>query len=80
MLAEPQDAIDPAMLDAVDLLCGAYSAGFTLGGALRSIDLLGTYGAPLSAKAGYLTQDSKLYRVMTITLPCIVNDLWTQTP
>jgi len=80
MLAEPQDAVDPTMLDAVDLLCAAYSAGFTLGGAVRKVDLLGSDGVALSAKAGYITQDGRIYRVMTITLPLIVNDLWTQTP
>ena len=79
MLAEPQDAIDPAMLDAVDLLCAAYSASFTLGEAVRKVDLLGSDGVALSAKAGYITQDGRIYRVMTITLPLIVNDLWTQS-
>ncbi len=79
-LSEPQDAIDPAVLDAVDALCGAYSGDFTLGGVVRSVDLLGHYGQPLSAQAGWLTQDGKPYRVVTITLPVIINDLWTQEP
>jgi len=33
---------------------------------------------PLSALAGYLNQDGKLYRVMTVTLPIIINDIWAQ--
>jgi len=80
MLAEPQDGIDPRMLTAVAALIGAYTSDFEIGdlAGVRGIDLLGAYGTPLSAKAGYLNLDGKLYRVMTITLPVIVNDLWVQ--
>lgn len=81
MLAEPQDAIDPNLTGALDALMTAYSADFELGGNVRNIDLLGTASgnrAPLSAQAGYLNQDGKLYRVYTITLPVVVNDAWTQ--
>lgn len=78
MTAEPQDAIDPAVLAATDALLTAYSADFTLGGLVRQVDLLGQYGAPLSAQAGYLDLGGVLYRVMDTTAPMIINDLWTQ--
>lgn len=80
MLAEPQDAIDPNLMAAHDALMTAYSGGFTLGGLARCVDLLGMAGVPLSSRAGYLGQDSKLYRVITITLPVLVDDVWEQTP
>lgn len=80
MLQEPQDAIDPNMIKAVDVLMGRYSGDFELGSSVRNVDLLGQAGAPLSAQAGYINQDGKLYRVMTILLPVIVNDLWDQVP
>jgi hypothetical protein len=80
MLSEPQDAIDPLMLSAVDTLMTAYSGDFELSGAARCVDLLGQTGKTLSAKAGYLNQDSKVYRVMTITVPVIVSDVWDQSP
>lgn len=76
MLAEPQDAIDPRIMSAVDALMTAYAGDFSLGSTARCVDLLGMEGVPMSAEAGYLQQDSKLYRVMTITLPLIVNDAW----
>lgn len=79
-IAKPEDAIDTRLLDAVDQLMAAYSGDFELGGLIRNVDLLGEHGDPLSADAGYLEQDSKLYRVMVITLPLIVNDLWSQAP
>jgi len=78
MLSEPQDAIDPEILAAVDTLLGLYSGDFSLGGYARNVDLLGSFGIPLSAVAGYLNQDGRLMRVMDITLPIIVNDVWDQ--
>lgn len=78
MLAEPQDDIDPAILTAVTTLIGEYSGHFTLGGIVRDVDLLGQFGTALAAQAGYLNQDSRLFRVMVITLPIVINDMWTQ--
>ncbi|MFD5697444.1 hypothetical protein [Streptomyces lasiicapitis] len=77
---EPADAIDPAVVAAVDALCRAYAGDFTLGDLVRHVDLLGVYGQPLRARAGYLSQDGVPFRVMTIWLPCVVNDLWTEAP
>lgn len=78
MLSEPEDAIDPNLMTALDALMAAYSGDFTLGGLVREVDLLGTYGDPLSARAGYLTTSGAEYRVVTITLPLVVSDLWEQ--
>ncbi len=78
MLAEPQDDIDPTVLGAVDVLFTAYSGDFTLGGLIKDIDVLGRGGEPLSARAGYLNQNGTLYRVMDITVPVVINDLWEQ--
>jgi hypothetical protein len=78
MLQEPQDDIDPQIFTAVVTLLAEYSGHFTLGGNVRDVDLLGAHGTALSAQAGYLDVDRKLYRVMVITLPLIINDLWVQ--
>lgn len=80
MLSEPQDAIDPDVMTAMDALMAAYSGDFTLGGLVMEIDLLGAHGQPLAAKAGYVPQDGRLYRVVDIFVPCVVNDLWSQSP
>ncbi|MFF7096414.1 hypothetical protein ACFY9A_29065 [Streptomyces rubradiris] len=74
----PLDAIDPAMVAAVDALCTAYAGDFTLGGLVRQVDIFGIHGQTLDVRAGYLPQDGALQRVMTIWLPCIVNDLWEE--
>ena len=78
MLAEPQDAIDPNLVAAADALMNAYSGDFDLGGKVRNVDLLGQFGEGLAARAGYLEQDRKMFRVITITVPMVVNDVWAQ--
>jgi len=61
-------------------LMTSYAADFELGGNARNIDLLGQTGVQLSAQAGYVEIDNRLFRVMDITIPVIVNDAWAQTP
>lgn len=80
MVAEPQDAIDPNLTAAVDALMAAYSSDFTLDGLVAEVDLLGQHGTTLAAEAGYLEQDKKLFRVMTLTVPLVINDVWSQSP
>lgn len=77
-LTEPSDMIDPNLLAATDTLMTAYSGDFDLNSTVRNVDLLGDSGTPLQGQAGYLNMDGKIYRVMTITLPLIVNDAWAQ--
>lgn len=79
MISEPQDAIDPEVLAAADALMGAYSGDFTLSGAVKQVDLLGQHGPGMWARAGYIPQDARLYRVFDVNLPLVVNDLYTQT-
>jgi hypothetical protein len=57
----------------------AYSGDFTLGDVVQEVDLLGEVGVPLRAQAGYITINQTMYRCMDITLPLIVNDLWSQS-
>lgn len=82
MISEPRDAIDPDMVYAADRVMAALTADFTLGGLVRCIDLLGLEASrtrsPLSAEAGYLAIDNKLYRIIDISIPIVLNDTWTQ--
>jgi hypothetical protein len=79
-ITKPEDSIDPAIVAAISTLMGELAGGFTLGGIARAVDLLGMEGTPMSAQAGYIVIDSKQYRVMELTIPVIVNDLWTEAP
>lgn len=79
--AEPIDMIDPEVMSATSDLMGALSADFDFGGDadVRNVDLLGSQGTPLSAQAGYMDIDRTMFRVMTITIPVIINDMFVQT-
>lgn len=77
---EPVDEIETNVAGAVDALMTAYSDDFTFGGLVAFIDLLGAHGASLSADPGYVTVGGVFYRCMTITVPCVINDAWTQSP
>jgi hypothetical protein len=78
MISDPPDAIDPAIVRAVDVLMTAYSGDFTLGGLVRNIDLMGRAASRCPLRPRYLNQDNKIFRVMDITLPLILNDVWEQ--
>ena len=81
MLQQPQDAIDPEVLNAADLLFEAYTGDFELGDDSRFIDVLGmTQGHPLFAQSGYINIDNMVYRVLTLTVPVIVQNAWPQVP
>jgi hypothetical protein len=78
MLREPQDSIDPDMTRVVNDLFVAYHQDFTLNGVVTEIDLLGSYGEGLYVRSGYIRQDNKLMRAMSIYLPVIVAAAFTQ--
>lgn len=75
---EPRDEIDPEVVEAASAVIGAFVGGFTLGQLIRNVDIFGAYGFPLAAPAGYVNQDGTLYRVMTVQIALVVNDLWSE--
>jgi len=76
--AADRDTIDPALLAAVGQMFATFAGGFTLGGLIRNVDVMGAHGTPLAAPFGYVTIDSIQYRCATLAVPCVVNDLWTE--
>lgn len=82
MSHQSADDIDPMIMAAADQLCGAYVEDFTLSGLanVRAIDVRAMAGVPLSCDFGYLEIDKIMFRVATIVLPVIYNDVWTESP
>lgn len=78
MLREPQGDIDGDIMAAGWDLIARYSAGFTLGGLVREVDLLGEEGEPLSIQFGYVTIDKRIYRIAALTIPLIVDYAFDQ--
>lgn len=77
---QPYDDIDPDLTKALDSLMAAYCGDFEVGGLVRHIDIFGSYGTPLESRSGYINLDGKEFRVFSIRLPLIVDDLWSQAP
>ena len=81
MLQNPQDSIDPSVMDAADTLFEAYTGDFELGDDSRFIDVLGmTQGHPLQCQSGYINIDNMVYRVLTLTVPVVIQNAWLQAP
>jgi hypothetical protein len=78
MFKDPPDMIDPTIMKAVSNLMRRYHDDFDFEGAVRNVDLLGAFGTALSAQAGYLEIDKTEYRIMDMTIPCLVDDIWPQ--
>lgn len=75
------EMIDPRMIRATSRLMAAYSGDFSLGATVKNIDLLGAHGEPLGYQAGFIDWEndpSNVYRVITITVPLIINDVFEQ--
>jgi hypothetical protein len=73
MLQKPEDEVDPRITAATASLMTAYAGNFTFSGSIRDVDLL-----RMNAKAGYVTIASTVYRVMDISIPCVINDMWSE--
>ena len=86
MLGEPQDDIDPQIMEAADKVCELVSGDFTLGDAVDFVDLLGQAagggraagGRGMSVDFGYLNLGGTMFRVADITVPVVVGDHWAQ--
>lgn len=79
MNVDPLGSIDVEMITATDALMNSYSGNFTLGGLIAYVDLLGQHGESLNADSGFIKLDSdQTFRIVDITIPCIINDVWNQ--
>jgi hypothetical protein len=78
---KPYDMIDQNITSASMDLMAAMAGDFDFGGdaGVRAVDLMGASGFPLSCQSGYVEIDRQMFRVMTVTIPVIVNDMFDVT-
>lgn len=79
MNTEPAGDLDVVLTAAAAKYMEALCGQFTLGGLIRCIDVFGSDGEPLSATPGYIDHNDKLYRVITLEIPLLINEQWTLT-
>lgn len=82
-LQEPRDLIDPNVMAAVDAFLAELSGGFTLGGEVAAVDLLGAYGQGVRGRAGYVTmgsqQNARMFRLFDLFVPVVHMNVWSQS-
>lgn len=74
--AEPLHGRDMDLLRAFDAVMDALCGGFTLGGATREIDILGGSGEGLRGDWGYVQLDKPIFRIVEISVPIDLNNVW----
>ena len=78
MLTEPVGTIDQRIGHAAGRIMQELSGDIELQDNVMFVDLLGHTGTPLSAKGGYLTIDTTMFRIMDVTCPLVLSDIWAQ--
>ena len=78
-LEKSEDQIETDMMRRVLEMIGHYSGAFTVGGTVYAIDLEGMHGAPLEAgNLGYIDLGGTICRVAELSIPVLIDNLWTQ--
>lgn len=78
MLSKPEGMIDQVVGHAAGKIIEVLSGDIDLQDNIKYVDLLGATGTALSCKGGYLTIDTTMFRIMDVTIPLIINDIWNQ--
>lgn len=73
-IQKPLDNIDPELLAAACSLMGQFSSGFSIGGTVRNIDLFAMVAQP-----AYVDFDGKSFKIIEISLPIVINDLFAES-
>ena len=80
LLAEPADKVEANLAKIVSKYMNLILADSDLGATIKTIDVAGMSGEALGAKWGIVTIDNKMFRVVDITIPCLVDDSATASP
>lgn len=73
------NGLEQTIAGAADTLLVAYNKAFTFDDTVSWIDLLGENGTSLSSIGGYVTVGGVFFRCMTVTVPCVIDDVWPQS-
>lgn len=79
LMTSPEDATDALVTQIVDLYINSLHSEISLADAQGSyVDIFGMGGVPIDAQGGYLTIDQTLYRIGTVIVPVIMENIWDQ--
>jgi hypothetical protein len=72
-MQRPLDDVDPEVVAAVAALMNELAGEFTLDGTVRNIDLMS-----MSAEPAWVEFEGKQFRVVSLTIPIVVNDMFEE--
>ncbi len=72
-LDEPREGSELLLADAASDLMASVAGNYTLGSTIRNVSI-GEYGQTIGAEAGQIIITDKWYKIIDITIPCIVDD------
>lgn len=78
-LTKPDGVCEVRVAAGASALLGRLNGDLTLGGLLKSVDILGEGGDVADWTFGYLTLDSTMYRVADLEIDAMINDQWVQS-
>lgn len=66
------------MINAASGYLGKLNGGFTLGGTVRNVDILGETGELPEWEFGHAGIDNKISRIADLSIRAVLNDVWIQ--
>lgn len=72
-MQRPLNDVDPEVLATMCALINELAGEFTLGGTVRNIDLFSLVASP-----GWIDFEGKQFRVMTLPVPIVINDMFAE--
>jgi hypothetical protein len=76
--SQPLGSVDPKLLGKAGNLITRLAADLTLGGLARVIDLRGMAGQSVEWRFGWVEIGGTLYRLLDVTVPLIINDVFPE--
>ena len=74
MLAEPRENIETDLATALARIASDLIGEYDLGATVRNIDVAGAQGTPMSSEWGYTSISEKMFRVIDLRVPLLVDD------
>ena len=74
----PHFGVPQETMLAAETLIESLHTSLTLNNDVMTVDLFGWSSTGLDVQTGYAPFDEGIYRIVEITVPIIVNDVWTQ--
>ena len=72
-LDEPREGAELLLADAASELMARVAGDYDLGSTIRNVSF-GQYGQSIGAESGQILMSDKWYKIIDITIPCIVDD------